>query len=93
MTAAPHFIDPTTYLEELLTQGSPGLMHQILQGFINQILSAQAGTVCGAEYGVDSTERVTTTTGIATATLTPVSARSTWHCRNCATARSSQTGC
>ena len=33
-------------------------MRQMLQGFINQILSAQADTVCGAEYGVASTERV-----------------------------------
>ncbi|MER0001170.1 hypothetical protein ABRP64_11035, partial [Corynebacterium sp. KPL4015] len=33
-------------------------MRQMLQGFINQILSAQADTVCGAEYGVVSTERV-----------------------------------
>lgn len=58
MTAAPHSIDPTTYLDDLLAQASPDLMRQMLQGFINQILSAQADTVCGAEYGVVSTERV-----------------------------------
>mgnify|MGYP001757930300 FL=1 len=58
MTAAPHSIDPTTYLDDLLAQASPDLMRQMLQGFINQILSAQADTVCGAEYGVASTERV-----------------------------------
>ena len=50
MTAAPHSIDPTTYLDDLLAQASPDLMRQMLQGFINQILSAQADTVCGAEY-------------------------------------------
>ena len=49
MTAAPHSIDPTTYLDDLLAQASPDLMRQMLQGFINQILSAQADTVCGAE--------------------------------------------
>ena len=58
MTASPHSIDPTTYLDDLLAQASPDLMRQMLQGFINQILSAQADTVCGAEYGVASTERV-----------------------------------
>ncbi|SIS48079.1 hypothetical protein SAMN05444817_1071, partial [Corynebacterium appendicis CIP 107643] len=51
MTAAPHSIDPATYLDDLLAQASPDLMRQMLQGFINQILSAQADTVCGAEYG------------------------------------------
>ena len=93
MTAAPHSIDPATYLDDLLAQASPDLMRQMLQGFINQILSAQADTVCGAEYGVASTTRSTTATGIATATLTPVSARSTWRYRSYATARSSRTGC
>ena len=47
MTAAPHSIDPATYLDDLLAQASPDLMRQMLQGFINQILSAQADTVCG----------------------------------------------
>ena len=54
MTAAPHSIDPATYLDDLLAQASPDVMRQRLQGFINQILSAQADTVCGAEYGVAS---------------------------------------
>ena len=57
MTAAPHSIDPATYLDDLLAQASPDLMRQMLQGFINQIHSAQADTVCGAEYGVASAER------------------------------------
>ena len=45
-------------MDVLLAHASPDLMRQMLQGFINQILSAQADTVCGAEYGVASTERV-----------------------------------
>ena len=93
MTADPHSIDPTTYLDDLLAQASPDLMRQMLQGFINQILSAQADTVCGAEYGVASAERVNHRNGYRHRALTPVSARSTWQCRSCATARSSQTGC
>ena len=54
----PHHIDPTAYLEELLTQASPDLMRQMLGDFINQILSAQADTVCGADYGTTSDNRV-----------------------------------
>lgn len=36
----------------------PRTMRQMLEGFINQILSAQADTVCGAEYGTTSDTRV-----------------------------------
>ena len=42
MAAGPHSIDPTTYLDELLSQASPDLMRQMLQNFINQILSTEA---------------------------------------------------
>jgi len=40
MATAPHHIDPTAYLEELLTQAFPDLMRQMLTEFNNQILSA-----------------------------------------------------
>ena len=33
---APYSIDPTTYLDDLLSQASPDLMRQMLQGFINE---------------------------------------------------------
>lgn len=58
MTAGPNSIDPTVYLEELLPQASPDLMRQMLQDFINHILSAQADTVCGADYDTTSDNRV-----------------------------------
>ena len=63
MTASPNHIDPTAYLEELITQASPDLMRQMLGDFINQILSAQADTVCGAEYGTRSDERTNSRNG------------------------------
>ena len=63
MTAAPHHIDPPTYLEQLLTQASPDLMREMLQNFINQILSAQADTICGAEYGTSSDQRTNSRNG------------------------------
>ena len=63
MAVDPHHIDPTAYLEELLTQASPDLMRQMLTDFINQILSAQADTVCGADYATVSAERTNTRNG------------------------------
>lgn len=57
MTASPHHIDPTAYLEELLTQASPDLMRQMLGDFINQILSTQADSICGADYGTRINDR------------------------------------
>ena len=36
MAANPHHIDPTTYLDELLTEASPDLMRQMLQDFVNE---------------------------------------------------------
>ncbi len=63
MAADPHHIDPTAYLEELLTQASPDLMRQMLTDFINQILSAQADSVCGADYATVSPQRTNTRNG------------------------------
>ena len=48
---APHFIDPSRFLSEQLEQASPDLMREMLQTFINALLSADADAVCGAEYG------------------------------------------
>ncbi len=63
MAAAPHHIDPTSYLEELLTQASPDLMRQMLGDFINQILSAQADSICGADYATVSDSRTNSRNG------------------------------
>ena len=50
MTAGPS-IDPEQFLHEQLAQASPDLMRQMLETFINALLSAQADSVCGAEFG------------------------------------------
>src|SRR5699024_9816476 len=63
MAAGPYSIDPTTYLDELLAQAAPDLMREMLQGFINQILSVQADQVCGADYATVSQDRVNTRNG------------------------------
>jgi transposase-like protein len=51
-------IDPARVLEEQLAQASPDLLRDLLQTFINTLMSAQADMVCGAEYGTVSAERV-----------------------------------
>jgi len=56
MTAGPS-IDPEQFLHEQLAQASPDLMRDMLETFINTLLSAQADTVCGAEYGTRSQAR------------------------------------
>ena len=56
MTVKPS-IDPARLLEEQLAQASPDLLRQMLQVFINTLLSADADSVCGAEYGTVSAER------------------------------------
>jgi transposase-like protein len=56
MTAAP-IIDPEQFLHEQLEQASPDLMRELLGTFINALLSAQADSVCGAEYGARTSER------------------------------------
>jgi len=50
-------IDPEL-LHEQLAQASPDLMRELLGTFINALLSAQADSVCGAEYGTRTQERV-----------------------------------
>jgi len=51
-------IDPALLLEEQLAQASPDLLRELLQTFINTLLSAEADAVCGAEYGTVSEQRV-----------------------------------
>jgi len=51
-------IDPARLLEEQLAQASPDLLRELLQTFINTLLSAEADAVCGADYGTVSPDRV-----------------------------------
>ena len=50
-------IDPARLLEEQLAQASPDLLRELLQTFINTLLSAEADAVCGADYGMASPDR------------------------------------
>jgi putative transposase len=54
---AKTIIDPEQFLHEQLAQASPDLMRELLETFVNALLSAQADSVCGAEYGLRSPQR------------------------------------
>ncbi len=58
MTAVPSIDDPAQFLNHLLGQSSPDLLRQLLEGFVNTILSSRADQVCGAEYGSRDDARV-----------------------------------
>ena len=62
MTAGP-ISDPDVFLHEQLAQASPDLMRELLGTFINALLSAQADSVCGAEFGTRNPDRVTSRNG------------------------------
>ncbi|MDP8907521.1 MAG: IS256 family transposase [Chloroflexota bacterium] len=51
-------IDPARLLEEQLAQASPDLLRELLQAFVNTLMSAEADAVCGAAYGQSGPERV-----------------------------------
>lgn len=63
IAAGPHSIDPIIYLDDLVGQASPDLMRQMLQDFINQILSTQADQICGADCATTSESRTNTHNG------------------------------
>ena len=60
---APHIIDPAGLLGEALSQASPDLMRSLLQHVINALLSADADTVCGAQWGQQDPQRHTQRNG------------------------------
>lgn len=60
---APHILNPAQVLNNALSDASPDLMRNLLQTMINALLSAEADAVCGAEYGMPSSERVNSRNG------------------------------
>jgi putative transposase len=56
-------IDPARMLDQALSDASPDLMRHLLGTVINSLLSADADSVCGAEYGVASPDRVNSRNG------------------------------
>ena len=54
---APHAIAPAGMLGQALSQASPDLMRSLLQHVIHVLLSADADTVCGAQWGQQDSQR------------------------------------
>ena len=55
---APHIVDPARLLDQAVSDASPDLIRNLLGTVINALLSAEADSVCGAEYGQASPDRV-----------------------------------
>ncbi|MEI8409715.1 MULTISPECIES: IS256 family transposase [unclassified Kribbella] len=56
-------IDPADFLHEHLAEASPDLLRELMQGFVNTLLSADADRVCGAAFGTRDPERVNSRNG------------------------------
>ena len=54
---APQTIDPAGLLGQALSQASPDLMRSLLQHVIHALLSADADTVCAAQWGQQDPQR------------------------------------
>jgi transposase-like protein len=60
---APHSIDPARFLAEQLADPGSDLLRAMSAAFVNALMSVEADAVCGAEYGVNSPERVNSRNG------------------------------
>jgi len=58
-----HFIDPEKFLSDQLADASPDLLRSMLSTFIQALMSAEADSVCGADFGERSPERVNSRNG------------------------------
>jgi transposase-like protein len=56
-------IDPAEFLHDQLAAASPDLLRDMLSTFIQALMSAEADAVCGAPYGLPSSERVNSRNG------------------------------
>ena len=63
MTARPSIEDPAGFLHEHLAQAGPDLLRELMEGFVNTLLSADADRACGAADGTRDPDRVTARNG------------------------------
>ncbi|GLY19567.1 transposase for insertion sequence element IS1081 [Kineosporia sp. NBRC 101677] len=56
-------IDPAQFLNDQLESASPDLLRQMLSAFITTLMGAEVDALCGAGYGVPSSERVNSRNG------------------------------
>jgi putative transposase len=63
MTADPKSIDLPEFVAEHLRRAEPDLLRNLLQTFVEALMSAEADAVCGADYGTRSSERMNSRNG------------------------------
>ncbi|MGY0500805.1 IS256 family transposase [Nocardia sp. FBN12] len=56
-------IDPNKPFDAQLAAASPDLLREMLSSFVHTIMNAEADTLCGADYGQRSDDRVTSRNG------------------------------
>lgn len=76
-------IDPAEFLHEHLAQASPDLLRELMQGFINTLLSADADSVCGAAHGARDAGRTNRRNGYRHRDLDTRIGTSTLRCPSC----------
>lgn len=86
-------IDPAEFLHEHLEQASPDLLRELMEGFINTLLSADADSACGAAFGTRDPGRVNSRNGYRHRELDTRSARWMSRCPSCGKAATSRTDC
>ena len=63
MTADPKSIDLPEFVAEHLRRAEPDLLRNLLQTFVEALMSAEVDAVCGADYGTRSSERMNSRNG------------------------------
>ena len=76
--SAPSSIDLSRWLSGQLSQASSDLLRAMLSSFVQALMGAEADAVCGAEYGMRSSERTNTRNGYRIGNGTRGRARSSW---------------
>ncbi len=56
-------IDPAQMLNDQLESASPDLLRHLMSTFITTLMGAEVDALCGAGYGVPSSERVNSRNG------------------------------
>ena len=78
---------------EQIDRAEPDLLRVMLWTFVQALMGAEAGAICGAPFGARTDERVNTRNGYRPASGRPAPARWSWRSRSCIPDRTSRTGC
>ncbi len=60
---APSIIDLSGWLSKQVQQASPDQLRQLIATFVQALMGAEADAICGAEYGLRSSQRINSRNG------------------------------